>query len=393
MALLPAGLNRLHEAMRARVDKGELPGLVAIVADADDVWVDTIGSTAVAGDEPMRRDTPFRIASVTKPMLAAVAMMLVDDGTLTLTEPVDRLLPEMAGRRVLARLDGPLDETVPAQRPITVEDLLTFRMGHGLIVEPFNPPHPIVRAGEDLRLTLAQPDPRTPHRPDEWIKLFGTLPLMDQPGTHWRYNVSSLVLGVLVERAAGRPLPDVFQERLFGPLGMTASGFWLPVELAQRLPPFYERDGNTGRLEVQPVSSPDEWSRPPVFPSGAGGLASTADDVLAFARLLLNRGRHDGVRLLSDAAVERMTSNHLTPAQIAAGGPILAGQGWGYGMSVAIAPDDVSDPPGRYGWAGGYGTLWFNDPVRGRIGILLTQTSNVLFDGTLTEFARLALQA
>jgi CubicO group peptidase (beta-lactamase class C family) len=326
-------------------------------------------------------------------MLAAVAMMLVDDGALTVSEPIDRLLPELADRRVLARLDGPLDETVPAHRPITVEDLLTSRMGHGVIIEPFNPPYPIVRAGDDLRLTLAQPDPRTPHPPDEWIRLFGTLPLLDQPGARWRYNSAFLVLGVLIARAAGRPLPDVFQDRLFGPLGMAASGFWLPAELAYRLPPYYGRDGQTGRLEPQPVSLPEEWSRPPAFPSGAGGLASTADDVLAFARLLLNRGRHDGVRLLSEAAVERMTTNRLTAEQIAGGGPILAGQGWGYGMSVAVAPDDVSDTPGRCGWAGGCGTLWCTDPVRGRICILLTQTSDVLWNGTLTEFARLALRA
>jgi CubicO group peptidase (beta-lactamase class C family) len=392
--LSQAGVQRLHRAMSAHVEKGELPGLVTLVADGEDVQVDLIGTTAFSGDEPMRRDTIFRIASVTKPMLAAVAMMLVEDGVLTLTEPVDRLLPELADRRVLARVDGPLDETVPAERPVTVEDLLTFRMGHGHIVEPaFNPPYPIIRAAEDLQLTMAQPDPRTPHDPDEWIKLFGTLPLMYQPGARWQYNTSALVLGVLVARAAGRPLAEVFRTRLFAPLGMTATGFWLPAEQARRLPSYYMTNFSSGELELQQVSGADEWTRPPAFPSGASGLASTVDDVLAFARLLLNRGVHEGTRLLSERSVELMTTNQLTPDQLAGGGPLLSGHGWGYGMAVAVAPDDVSDTPGRYGWDGGYGTSWFNDPARGRVGILLSQNSDVLFNGTISEFARLALRA
>jgi CubicO group peptidase (beta-lactamase class C family) len=386
------GLDRLHDAMAARVEKGELPGLVMLAADGDGVWVDPIG-TGWLGGEPMRRDTPFRIASITKPMLAAVAMMLVDDGRLALDEPVDRLLPELAGRRVLARLDGPLDETVPAHRPITVEDLLTFRMGHGLIVEPFNPPYPIVQAADDLRLTLAQPDPRTPHPPDEWIGLFATLPLMHQPGSGWQYNTASLVLGVLVARAAAQPLADVFRTRLFDPLGMASTGSWFTDERARRLPGFYEIGAETGKLELQPVSPPAEWTRPPAFPSGAGGLASTADDILAFARLLLNRGRHDGSQLISERSVQLMTSNHLTAEQIRSGGPLLSGLGWGYGMAVAVEPDSVSEIPGRYGWDGGYGTSWFTHPAQGRIGVLLTQTSNVLWNGTTQEFARLVLQA
>jgi CubicO group peptidase (beta-lactamase class C family) len=378
--------------MATRVDKGELPGLVMLVADGDEVWVDSVGRGWLGG-EPMRRDTVFRIASITKPMLAAVALMLIEEGRLALHEPVDRLLPELADRRVLTRLDGPLDQTVPARRPITVEDVLTYRIGHGIIVEPFNPSYPIVRAADDLRLTLAQPDPRTPHPPDEWIRRFGTLPLMHQPGEWWQYNTAALVLGVLVARAADRPLADVFQTRLFDPLGMASTGFWLTHEQARRLPGFYEINAETGEPELQPVSMPDEWTRPPVFPSGAGGLASTADDILAFARLLLYQGRHDGRQLISTRSVRLITSNHLTPEQIRGGGPLLAGQGWGYGMSVAIQPDDVSEVPGRYGWAGGYGTVWCTDPALGRTGILLTQTSNVLWNGTTQEFARLALRA
>jgi CubicO group peptidase (beta-lactamase class C family) len=385
------GLDRLHRAMAARVAKGELPGLVTLVARGDDVHVDAIGSMAFGGDEPMRRDTIFRIASLTKPILAAATMMLVDDGTLALDEPVDRLLPELANRGVLRHIDGALDDTVPASRPITVEDLLTFRMGFGLITEPtFEPPYPIVRAAHDLQLVMGPPDPRTPHDPDRWIELFGTLPLMYQPGDRWQYNAGSLVLGVLVARAGGRPLEAVLRTRVFEPLGMVDTGFSMPAEQAGRLPTQYTMDFQTRKVEPDTTTGPDVWARPPVFPSGAAGLLSTADDWLAFARLLLNKGLHRGVRLLSERAVELMTTNHLAPEQIASGGILLGTSGWGLGMAVTVAPDNVSPVPGRYGWYGGYGSTWFNDPDRQLAAIALTQAVGFLFDGGLTEFEELA---
>src|SRR5215472_9355809 len=316
-SLSQAGLDRLHRAMAARVASGELPGIVTLVALGGEVHVDAIGTMAFGGAEPMRRDTIFRIASLTKPVLAAVTMMLVEDGALALDEPVDRLLPELAGRRVLRRVDGPLDDTVAAARPITVEDLLTFRPGHGILTEPtFDPLFPIVRAADELQLVMGAPDPRTPHDPDRWIELFGTLPLMYQPGERWQYNTGSLVLGVLVARAAGRPLGAFLGERVFEPLGMTDTGFSMPAEQAHRLPSQYTTDFRTGTVALQTITGADVWTRPPLFPSGAGGLLSTADDYLAFARLLLDRGRHGDARLLSERSVELMTTNHLTPEQI-----------------------------------------------------------------------------
>ncbi|HEY0696852.1 MAG TPA: serine hydrolase domain-containing protein [Micromonospora sp.] len=392
--LSPDGLRRLHEAMSARVAAGRLPGLVTLLARGDEVHVDPIGSADFGAVPSMHRDTLFRIASLTKPVLAAATMRLVEEGLLALDEPVDRLLPELAGRRVLVRIDGPLDETVPARRPITVEDLLTSRMGFGLVTEPtFDPPFPIVRAGTELRLTLAQPDPRTPHPPDEWLRLFATLPLLDQPGERWRYNVASLVLGVLVARAGGGSLGDVLRSRLFAPLGMADTGFWTDPVDAARIPAWYMTDPGSGKLTRQTMSSPQEWSAPPAFESGAGGLLSTVDDFLTFARLLLDGGVHRGRRLLSTESVRLITTNRLTDGQIADGDPLLAGNGWGYGMGVVVKPDDVSTVPGRYGWAGGYGTIWVNDPHRELIAIAMTQTSDFLFDGGFAEFVRLAVRA
>ena len=387
-----AGLDRLHEAMAARVANGELPGMVTLVAHGEDVHVDTIGVMAFGGNEPMRRDTIFRITSMTKPILALATMLLVEEGRLALDQPAERLLPELAERKVLRRIDGPLDETVPARRPITVEDLLTFRMGHGLIFEPtFDPPYPIVTAAKDLELVMGPPDPRTPHAPDEWLRRFATLPLMYQPGERWQYNTGSLVLGVLVARASGMALPDFFRTRIFEPLGMKDTGFWISPERTGRLPSQYMTNFQTGKMEQQTLTGPSVWTKPPVFPSGAAGLLSTADDYLAFARLLQSEGTYKDQRLLSPRSVRLMTTNHLTPGQMAGGDPILAGQGWGFGMTVVTAPDDVSPVPGRYGWNGGYGTFWFNDPARKLVAIAMTQTSDVLFNGAMTEFAKLAV--
>jgi CubicO group peptidase (beta-lactamase class C family) len=376
----------LHDAMAARVERGEIPGLVTLVARGDRVSVDSIGVTAFGGAEPMRRETLFRIASMTKPVMAVATLLLAEDDLLDLEEPVARLLPELAGQRVLARVDGPLDETVPLERPVTVEDLLTFRMGFGMITDPsFDPPWPIVEAWQQRDLVLGPPDPRTPHGPDEWIRLFGELPLMCQPGTRWQYNVGTLVLGVLLARAAGQPLPTLLRERLFEPLGMTDTGFWVPAEKAGDLPACYFQGAE------QPGTGPRVWITPPEFPSGSGGLVSTVDDFLTFARMLLGGGVHGGMRLLSEESVDLITRNHLTGEQIGSAG-FLNGSGWGLGLAVTVAADEIFGP-GRYGWSGGYGTSWFNDPAEGLIAIAMTQVTDFLWSGALTEFSQLAYKA
>jgi CubicO group peptidase (beta-lactamase class C family) len=383
--------SSVQQAMAARVERGEFPGIVTLIARGDDVRVETIGATAFGGGVPMRRDTIFRIASMTKPVLAAVTMILVEDDVIDLEEPVHALLPELAGQRVLARIDGPLDETVPARRPVTIEDLLTLRNGFGALIEPtFDPPFPIVEAAQELQLVLGQPDPRTPHDPDEWIRRFGTLPLMYQPGERWQYNVGSLILGVLLARAARQPLGDLLRERLFEPLGMTETGFWLPAERAAQLPPSYLTDPDTAQLTEQLDTGPEVWSSPPAFPSGSGGLVSTVDEFHTFARMLLRRGVHGGTRLLSEQSVALMTTNRLTPEQIAGGGVLLEGNGWGMGMGVAVTPQAPATRPGRYGWSGGYGTTWFNDPHEELIAIALTQVSDFLWSDARVEFQQTA---
>jgi len=171
---------------------------------------------------------------------------------------------------------------------------------------------------------------------------------------------------------------------------MKETGFSMPAEKTGRLPGYYLTNFQTGELRLQTLSPPSEWTRPPNFPSGASGLLSTADDYLAFARMLLSKGAHGDGRLLSERSVGLMTANHLTPAQMVRAGPVLAGRGWGFGMAVATAPDEVSSVPARYGWEGGYGTSWFNDRDQNLVAIALTQTADFLFNGGSAEFGRLA---
>lgn len=214
-----ARLGRLTARMRAYVETGALPGLVGLVARGPHVHVEVHGVSDVASGAPMGRDSVFRLASVTKPIVAVAAMSLVEEGVLRLDDPVEGLLPELAGRRVLTRLDGPLDDTAPAERAITLRDLLTFRMGIGAYFTA-GEPAPIQRAVAERQVG---PGPIGPElSPDEYMARLGELPLMDQPGTVWRYHTGLDVLGVLVARAAGKSLPAVMAERVFAPLGPVA---------------------------------------------------------------------------------------------------------------------------------------------------------------------------
>jgi CubicO group peptidase (beta-lactamase class C family) len=322
----------------------------------------------------MRRDTIFRIASMTKAVTAAAVMMLVEDGKVRLDEPVDRLLPELANRRVLRRIDAEVDDTVPAKRPISVEDLLAFRCGLGLILEPPGT-YPIQKAIADLGINgvgFGPPDPAMPLDGDAWMKKLSSLPLLAQPGEDWLYTAGSNIQGVLVERATGEPLSRFFEERIFGPLGMKDTAFFVPPNKIDRLVPAYR--SHDGGLIVSDEPASGKWSRPPPFEQGDAGLVSTIDDYLAFAHMLLANGKHRDKALLKPASVEAMTTNQLTRQQQAGGAMILGpGRGWGYGMSVVANSVRDQPPPGSFGWNGGYGSSWISDPANDLTMILLTQ--------------------
>jgi CubicO group peptidase (beta-lactamase class C family) len=369
-------LGRMHDVMAGYVERGEVPGVVTLVSRRGEVHVDAIGAKAVGGGDPIRHDTIFRVTSMTKPITAAATMILVEECKLRLDEPVDRLLPGLADRKVLERLDGPLDDTEPAHRPITVRDLLTFRMGFGQVPGPPDM-YPIQQAVHELQLmTLGPPMPPTPHAPDAWIRRLGTLPLMHQPGQRWMYNTGSHVLGVLIARASGQRLEAFMRERIFEPLGMRDTAFSVPADKLDRLAACYQVNPGTGALELVDGVDDSQWSRPPVFPDAAAGLVSTIDDYLAFGQMLLRKGRHGSERILSRLSVEAMTTDQLTPEQKAVSGffpGYFDNRGWGFGMSVVTKRDDVAAVPGRFGWNGGYGTSWSSDPKEDMVAILMTQ--------------------
>ena len=372
--LSTARLGRMHDVMVGHVERGAVPGMVSLVSRRDEVHVAAIGVKTIGDRDPIGRDTIFRIASMTKPVVAAAAMILVEECRLRLPEPVDRLLPELADRKVLKRLDGPLEETVPADRPITVRDLLTFCMGFGLIMAPPDT-YPIQQAVAERQLMgLGPPKPATPLAPDEWMRRFGTLPLMGQPGEKWMYHTGSQVLGVLVARAAERPLEAFLRERLFEPLGMKDTAFSVPAAKLHRLASCYQTDPATGVLGLHDGVADSQWSRPPVFPDAGGGLVSTVDDYLAFGRMMLRKGMAGRERVLSRLSVEAMTTDQLTLEQKADADFFLGpGRGWGLGVSMVTRRDDVAAVPGRFGWDGGYGTSWASDPAEDMVGILMTQ--------------------
>ncbi len=367
----PDRARRVRAVMQRHVDAGTIPGVVTLVGRGGEAHVEAVGNTTFDGGDPMRRDTIFRIASVTKPILAAAAMILVEECVLRLDDPVDALLPELADRQVLRSFDGPIDDTEPANRPITLRDLLTFRLGYGAIFEQT----PLAQATAEAQVA-AGPHPPA-FSPEEYLARLGNLPLAHQPGERWLYNTGFDVLGVLIARATGSPLGAFLGERIFEPLGMVDTGFHVPPDKIGRLAGSYWTDFATGEFGEFDGIEDSRFAAPPVFESGAAGLVSTVDDLLAFGEMMLNEGVFAGRRILSRPSVELMTTDQITAAQKAAS-PFFPADfwdthGWGLGVAVITRRDDISMTPGRFGWDGGYGTSWYVDPAEGLIGILMTQ--------------------
>ena len=362
MGLNKGGLYRFGAVAASHVSDDNVPGLVALVAQGDEVHVEAIGTLAIGG-RPVERGSLFRIASTTKPITAAATLALVREGLFELDEPVDRLLPELANRRVMRRMDGPLNDTVPAVGPVTVRGLLTFTFGFGMALQMFmaTDPWPVVAAATQAGLaTIGPPQPDAFVDPDTWIAHFGELPLLAQPGEQWLYNTGSHVLSVLCARAAGTSYDDVLRTRIFEPLGMPDTSFY--TEDVLRLATAYQPTAD-GNVIWDPPDG--QWSRRPAFYDGAAGLLSTVDDLLAFARMLVRGGEP----VLTADQVREMSYDHLTAPQREFGMAFLGGRGWGLGTSVML------DGPwaGAIGWDGGLGTSFLVHPERDLAVIVLTQ--------------------
>lgn len=356
--------ERVRDAVTRHVDAGELPGAAWWVTDDDETGTGSAGTHGKDGPA-IHDDTIFRLSSMTKPVTAVAAMTLVDDGTLELDATVDDLLPELAGRRVLVDPFGSLTDTVPARRPITVRDVLEFRLGMGL---DFTGPwvNPLSTAMAEAGLPGGPPAPQSAPAPDEWLRRIGSFPLARQPGEYWLYHTGASVLGVLIARASGVPLPEFLSDRIFGPLGMTSTGFCVPADQLDRFGPLC-MPGEDGPQVYDPVNG--QWASRPAFPDGGDGLVSTTGDLAILTRMLRAGGTLDGQRVLSADAVRAMTTVHV---------PAIDGEGGGWGLGLGVRTEDerrgatVRRHSGTYGWDGGLGSSWWTDPVSGVSAVLLT---------------------
>jgi CubicO group peptidase (beta-lactamase class C family) len=350
------GLERVTATLEAAVDRGEVGGIVSLIfRRGETVQVDAVGWRDPVTKTPMTRDSIFRIASMSKPITAVATLILLDEGKFNLDDPIDLWLPELANPQVLFDPTDPLDSGRPASRPIRVIDLLTHRSG---IVTPRNEPGP-------LRAALTQSDANNSVGYDQWIKWIGALPLAHEPGSTFNYGNSFDVLGIFVERVSGMKYPDFVQERIFEPLGMDDTAFWVPPAKQPRAAQLQD----LGRV---PASWIPTMTHEPAYPSAAGGLHSTIDDYLKFARMLLGGGQLGNTRILSSKTVEAMRTDYLTPEQRNGqpfGGPEGYWTGQGFGLGIALQQSHETKTSelgiasvGSFGWPGVFGTWWEADP-------------------------------
>jgi CubicO group peptidase (beta-lactamase class C family) len=378
-------LGQVPGALQGVIDNGDLSGAVTLIwRQGEIVQVNVLGQADIEAKRPMRRDTLFRIASMTKPVTSAAALMLMEEGRFQLSDPITRWAPEFADMRVLRSPSGPLDDTYPAPREITFDDLFTHRAG---LAYGFTSVGPIAYAHENALGDVLN----SGMDPDAWMKALGGLPLTNAPGERFHYSHATDVLGFIVGRIAGAGFREFLRERIFAPLGMADTDFYVPAEKRERAAVVYRQDEKTGALEPVAFRQSDG---PPAFCGGGGGLISTADDYLKFARMLLGRGEVDGTRLLQPETVDLMRANRLSEAQRQIdfmGMPFWAAQGFGLGLSMIVDAEKHAwmgaGSAGSFGWPGAFGTWWQADPAEDMILIYLIQNSMPLGPEAVTQIA------
>jgi CubicO group peptidase (beta-lactamase class C family) len=356
-------LKTVHAAIADPVETGDVPGVVALIWQGGRVLdLHAEGVADVSSRRSMTPDAIFPIASMSKPVTVAAALRLMEQGKLSLEDPIARWAPEISDMRVLKRPDGPLDDTYPAPRPITVEDLMTHRSG---LTYGFTSQGPLAA---ELLKTFGW-GIASAMGPDAWMQALAALPLACAPGERFEYGHSIDVLGFILARAAGRSLQEVMQRELFEPLGMADTGFWVPPETRGRLV-VNCTSPQPGQFISNPIDSVTAHE-PPAYASGGQGLISTAEDYLAFASMLVRGGETPRGRLLKTETVQLMTANRLTPAQRQApfmGMPLFAARGFGLGMSVVMDAQANAymgaGEVGAFGWPGAFGGWWQGDPAR-----------------------------
>jgi len=368
-----AALAQIAPGLQAVIDAGDLSGFVTLIwRKGEEIQFNALGQRDIEAGLPMARDTIFRIASMTKPVTSVAALMLLEEGKLKLDDPITKWAPEFADMKVLKSATGPVGDTYPSPRDITIEDLMTHRAG---LAYAFTSIGPIAHAHQKALGDVLTGD----MAPDAWMKALAGLPLSYPPGERFHYGHATDVLGFLVGRIEAKPFREVLMERIFGPLKMVDTDFYFPPEKQGRAAKVYRLKDDMSGLEEAPFPRRDA---PPKFCGGGGGLVSTLDDYLTFARMLLGDGEVDGVRLLKPETVALMRTNRLTDAQREIpfmGIPFWLGQGFGLGLSVVTDPEKQAwmgaGAAGAFGWPGAFGTWWQADPKKGMILIYLIQNS------------------
>ncbi len=377
-------LNRIKPLMQRYVDENKLPGMITVVArHGKVVCFEKYGLMGI--DKPMQSDAIFRIASMTKPVTSVAVMLLYEEGRFQLDDPVEKYIPEFKDLKVFSSADQNRIHLEDQKKPMTIRDLLTFTSGLGSGVEN-TPVDSMYRAADLSGGTLK-----------EMIQKLSKIPLLSQPGTRWKYGRSSDVLGYLVEVISGKPLDQFFKERIFIPLKMNDTGYYVGKENLNRVTSVYRLDKDTG-IKILTDPEINNVSEPVKFHSGNGGLLSTATDYLIFTQMLLNKGEYNGVRLLKSKTVDLMTSNHITNEIMPDDdffGPMLAGMGFGFGFAVVKdqLPSKGSGSKGSYWWAGAANTYFYIDPKEDLIVIFMTQFVPNLYYPVCKEFRELVYQS
>ena len=361
IGLSTARLARLGEVMAGEIERGRVPGAVALIARRGRLgYFESFGRRDAAGGEPMTKDTIFRIYSMTKPITSVAAMMLWEEGRFLLSDPIAKYLPDLARLDVAVDRDGEL-ERVPAVRAVTIQDLLRHTSGLTYEFRGSGPVHRMYRS--------AKVDSRAQSNADQ-VATLGRMPLLHQPGTRWEYGRSTDVVGRLIEVLSGQTLSAFFEQRILAPLGMPDTAFHVPARHHSRIAEAFGKDPDSG-VTVQLLEVRD----PPTFESGGGGLVSTAADYARFLQMLLNGGTLDGRRLLSRKTIELMTADHLGPIT---GAPdlLLPGHGFGLGFAVRLHTGIAHVPGsvGQYFWGGLAGTTFWIDPAEQLFALMLIQT-------------------
>ena len=367
-------LARVTDALQAHIDAGHIAGVVAaVVRNERLVYMEALGQADIEAARPMPEDAIFRLYSMTRSITSLAAMILWEEGAFRLDDPVSRYLPQFSDQRVFSDAGSPdVDRTEARNGDITVEHLLLHTSGLG------SRSSSIYRSeGVRLRTISVQ----------EMVDNAARTPLFEDPGTNWRYGISTTILGRLVEVWSGKPLESYLQERVFEPLGMTDTGFWVEPERADRLATVY-RPSPEGELRPYQIEEVP-FTEPPVLIEGGVGLVSSTMDFLRFSQMFLNGGELDGNRVLQPETVAMMTVNRIPDALLPIGfGRPTLGQGWGLGFSIVMDASQYAYPvnDGDFWWDGSAGTRFWIDPTENMVTIIMAQVSPSRGGGFREEF-------